>query len=165
VQSGKILVAEHDGVHAIKLVGDVRVTLCGEFYEYIQSLLADEGLVDCLIDLSETDNLDSTTLGLLAKIASNAAKMGLLKPTVCGPGDSIYNLLASMSFDKVFKICRDQDAKLQCLQELKEQPCSDGEMRDRVIEAHKILMAMSDSKKATFRPLVEALEAEQRVAG
>lgn len=165
MESGKILVAEHSGVHAIKLVGDVRVTLCCEFYDYVQTLIADQSYVDCVIDLSQSDNLDSTTLGVLAKVAASAIKSKRVKPTIYAPDESIYRLLASMSFDKVFNLCTDCISGEDAFCELNSATCADEEMRVKVIEAHKVLMAMSDSNKATFSPLVEALESERMSAG
>jgi anti-anti-sigma factor len=158
VDSGKILVAEHKGVYSVKLLGDIRVTQCCEFYDYVQTILGSESYVDCLIDLSETEHMDSTTLGVLACVAKKARNV---KPTIISPSESILRLLKSMSFDRVFSIANDVSCNSQDLCELGQKTCPDEEMRNRVIEAHKVLMGISDGNKATFSPLVDALEAEK----
>lgn len=164
MDSGKILVAEHDGVHSIKLVGDVRVTLCCEFDEYIQHILAKPDYVNCLIDLTEAENIDSTTLGLMAKVAVRSAQSNQPKPTILAPSESMQRLLNSMSFDKVFDMRLDLPSTDAELAELCHRPCDESLVRCKVIEAHRVLIGISDENEAEFSALIDALENEQQAA-
>lgn len=165
MDSGKILVAERDGVHSIKLIGDVRVTLCCEFDEYIQRILDKNDYVNCMIDLTQAENIDSTTLGLMAKVAVRSNQADKAKPTILATSESMQRLLGSMSFDKVFDLQYDIPTNEEELDELCHQDCSESDLRCRVIEAHRVLMGICDENEATFSPLVQALEHEQAANG
>jgi len=67
ITSGKILVASYQGVYLIKMLGDVRLTLCVPFDNFIQNLLIKDDFYSIVFDFSQTEGLDSTTLGLVAK--------------------------------------------------------------------------------------------------
>jgi len=162
VESGKILVAEHDGVHSIKLVGDVRVTLCCEFDEYIQRILDKTDYVNCMIDLTQAENLDSTTLGLMAKVAVKSSQAQKEKPTILAPSESMQRLLNSMCFDKVFDMQLELPSSEEELAELCHIDCSESELRCKVIDAHRVLMGICEENEAEFSSLVDALELEQQ---
>ena len=42
MKAGQILVADHDGVYVIKMVGDVRLTLCISFDQFIDTMFKSE---------------------------------------------------------------------------------------------------------------------------
>ena len=69
MQPGKILVSHHDDVYLIKLVGDVRVTLCTSLNNYIEAIFQTGNVAEVVIDMLDAVAVDSTTLGLLAKLA------------------------------------------------------------------------------------------------
>ena len=70
--NGKLLVAEKDGVHVLKFVGDVRVTLGPTIDAFLTSLLETVDFKSVIIDLTETEGIDSTSLGFIAKISIGA---------------------------------------------------------------------------------------------
>ena len=69
MQAGQILVADHNGISVIKMIGDVRLTLCISFDKFIEEMYQAENFRTVLFDLSEAEAIDSTTLGLMAKIS------------------------------------------------------------------------------------------------
>lgn len=159
MQSGKMLVADYQGSYMIKLLGDVRLTLCSTIDTYLDKMFGAEDFSSVTIDLSEAEGIDSTSLGLLAKMAIQAKKRGLAVPTIISPNQDITRLLESMGFHKIFNICCQQQEQEKLLQEL---PCScssEEDVRDKVIEAHKVLMSMNEKNYADFVELVNALEA------
>lgn len=157
---GKILVAEHQGAYVIKLVGDVRVTLCVAFDDYLEQMLVPGRFHSVIIDLSEAEGIDSTTLGLLAKVAIRAESRFRYKPVIVSTNESITRLLRSMGFDAVFDIhtrALDSDDTLQALSVA---DCSEAEVRLKVIEAHRLLMGMNEENRARFSELVTSLESD-----
>lgn len=159
MQTGKILVAEHQGAYLVKLVGDVRVTLCASFDEFLDRMLANPGFKSVLIDLSETEGLDSTSLGLLAKLSIETQKRYRFMPVIISTNESITRLLSSMGFDRgVFDVRTDAITSQSDLEELPVVACSEEEMCDTVIEAHKVLMGLNDENRARFQELVTTLE-------
>ncbi len=160
--SGRILVGDHDGVYVIRFEGDVRVTLCGSFDHYIDVMLRDGDFRSVIVDLSDAVAIDSTSLGVLAKLSlavqANCARLPTL---VCNQAD-ILRILDNMGFDDVFAIV---DENFESEQNLAELPVAtdmlEDDMRVRVIEAHRTLMDMNEKNRETFQDLVSALEDEE----
>ncbi len=68
IVDGKILAASHHGAYVIRLEGDVRLTLCTTIDEYFQKMFSDPEFASVWLDLCDAEGIDSTTLGLLAKL-------------------------------------------------------------------------------------------------
>ena len=159
MQTGKVLVTQYDGTVVVKLAGDVRLTLCATIDDYFEKLFAESEFVGILIDLSETEGADSTTLGVLAKLAVQAKKYHQLVPMIWSPRPDITRLLDSMGFRRVFDIRQTMDAEVH--KELGELPLKNADetsLRDKVIEAHRALMDLNAENRATFSSLVATLE-------
>lgn len=159
MQSGKMLVADHQGTYVVKLVGDVRLTLCNTIDDYLDFMFTREDFQSVIIDVSDVDGIDSTSLGLLAKFAIQAKKRLYNKPTIISPNINITRLLESMGFHKVFHICDKLVSDAAGLRELALKPGDEECVRCKVLEAHRCLMDMSESNKDKFSDLVTALEA------
>lgn len=157
MSSGKILVAEHQGVNVIKMTGDVRLTLCVSFDSFINAMFG-ESFCSVVFDLSEAQAIDSTTLGLMAKIALSAAECGCSQPMVLSSNPSITRLLESMGFEDIFDIVTQTQLPLDDVHELPQSASNEEQVRTRVLEAHRILMELNTSNSDTFRELVETLE-------
>ncbi|AKH69611.1 anti-anti-sigma regulatory factor (antagonist of anti-sigma factor) [Spongiibacter sp. IMCC21906] len=160
MQPGKILVAEQDGAFVIKLVGDVRLTLCTTMDEFFDEMLAVKGFASVVVDLADAVNIDSTTLGLLAKLAIKAKQRFHYIPLVLSTNPDITRVLESMSFDRVFRIREVPLISDEDLGELPVLPDSEEGVKRRVLEAHRVLMGMSESNRAKFRELVTLLEGQ-----
>lgn len=158
MSSGKILVAESNGVYVIKFEGDVRLTLCAALDIFLEKMMAEPDLNTVVIDLTDTQGIDSTSLGFLAKISILTQKAFGWKPAIVSTNPDILRLLFSMSFDQVFDILNEPITDAKALDELPEKQTSEGETKCRVLEAHKILMGLSDDNKAKFQELVSMLE-------
>ncbi|MBA4151727.1 MAG: anti-anti-sigma factor [Acinetobacter sp.] len=147
----------------LKLRGDVRVPICTSLETFIEDhLLNDKRLRAVMIDLTETDSIDSTALGLLAKIAVALRELNLGKPIILCLSSDINRILASMGFDEVFRILQTTAALRDRLDELPDEVLSEAEVTQCVIDAHRTLMGLSESNQQTFRSLVDALESEKR---
>ena len=158
--NGRILVGDHEGTYVIRFEGDVRVTICGSFDHYLDRMLNNSNFKSVLVDLSDAIGVDSTSLGVLAKLSLGVQeRTGDIPTLVCMSAD-IERILVNMGFDDVFVIVNDYEND----RNLGELPVSADinrdELRRRVIEAHEVLMAMNESNREAFRDLVNALEAE-----
>jgi anti-anti-sigma regulatory factor len=157
---GKIEVANNCGIYVIKLSGDVRLNLCSVLERYLDDMFLDEEFKTVLIDLSDAEGVDSTTLGQLAKISIiSQDKFGLV-PSIITPREDITRILLSMGFDKVFYLIGDIPEHISDLNELACEQVDEELMRDKVIAAHKILMSLNDDNKNTFQELVDCLQAK-----
>jgi anti-anti-sigma factor len=158
MQSGKIEVANNEGTYVVKLSGDVRLNLCSALESYLDDMFLDKAFTTVLIDLSDTEGIDSTTLGQLAKISIiSQEKFGLI-PSIISPREDITRILLSMGFDRVFYLIGDVPDKISELNELTCEQVNEDIMRDKVIDAHEILMSLNDENKNTFQELVDCLQ-------
>ena len=158
MSTGKIQFAEQSGTFILKFVGEVRLTLCSALDATIEKIFTSLNFSAIVIDLTETRSIDSTTLGLLAKLSIlSRQKIGLL-PTVVTTHDDITRLLQSMGFDQVFNIVESPLPCSECLADLPSQDQSEDVVKAKVLEAHQILMSLDESNREAFHDLVSALE-------
>ena len=157
---GKILFAERDGVQVLKFVGDVRVTLGPTISTFLSKLGQCKNFKSIIIDLTETEGIDSTSLGLLAKISLTTQEAFNTIPTIVSPNEDITRILESMGFDKVFVILKELITECGQLGELPTDIVSETNLRKQVLEAHKVLMSLNERNQGEFRELVHALENE-----
>lgn len=156
---GKILVAEQQGLFLLKLLGDVRLTISCSLETYFAEMLSGSSFQNVVVDVSETEGIDSTSLGVLAKLAIQVKDKHGILPTIISTNNDITRLLESMGFRKLFNISNfshtiDNDLGVMPIMECKEESA-----KAIVLEAHKLLMEIDDSNKERFSNLVEALEA------
>lgn len=158
MSTGKIQFAEQDGTFVLKFTGEVRLTLCSALDATIEHIFSALNFSSIVIDLTETQSIDSTTLGLLAKLSIlSRQRIGLL-PMLTTNNPDILRLLDSMGFDQVFNIVETVLPCPECLTDLPPQDQSEAEVRSRVLEAHRVLMGLNESNRNAFRDLVSALE-------
>ncbi|NND68340.1 MAG: STAS domain-containing protein [Halioglobus sp.] len=155
---GSILAASHDGSYVIRLVGDVRLTLCTTIDEYFQQMYEDPEFASVWVDLCDAEGIDSTTLGLLAKLAKGVKEQFGFQPAIfsCDPG--INRLLQSMSFDRLFEIHEEVCNNPEDIAEIPRVAGSEEEVKEKVIEAHRELMGVSKENHERFKDLLSALE-------
>src|SRR5690606_30814125 len=142
--TGRIQFAESESTFILKFIGDVRLTLCAALDAYIEKIFSALNFESIVIDLTETDNIDSTSLGLLAKLSIlSKERVGLL-PTLVSTHEDMNRLLQSMGFDQIFNIVAESTPTDAELQELPGQLLSEDQVKDRVLEAHRILMNLNE---------------------
>ena len=166
--NSSIRAGDFQGTHVLRFRGDIRVTLCGALDAYCERMVKDPAFHAVVIDLEQTENLDSTALGCLARLSIRVKKLNQRVPTLICNSNILKRILSSMGFQDVFMIV-DRAAydalSLPALPEGIELPAGTDlameSTRARVIAAHKQLMSMNDANAETFRDLVDALEQEQ----
>lgn len=157
---GRILVGDHDGVYVLLFQGDVRLTLCTAVDAFLDRMFGDQAFRSVVVDLAQTESIDSTSLGLLAKLSIQAEQRFGYRPTMVSTRADITRILVSMGLDDVFNLVeqplehRDQLGELACCAATEE------EVRARVLEAHRILMTMNENNRLAFQDLVTTLEEE-----
>ena len=150
------MVGESDGTYVLKFNGDIRVGLCGSLEAFCQRMLDASDFRGVIVDLAETLAIDSTALGCLARLSLAVQRLQEKIPTLICRSQDVERVLLNMGFDDVFAIVAEanvRDFELVNIPEVVER-----ETRERVIEAHKVLMSLNDNNHSAFKNLVEALE-------
>lgn len=158
----KILLAESSGVYVLKLVGEVRLNFCSTIDGAIESIVVDPNFVSLVVDLSETTLIDSTTLGLLAKLAIRAKSKIHFLPSIVSTDPDITRVLLAMGFDSIYLIVEEPLLSEEQLNELSPLDVTEDELRGHVLNAHKVLMDMNEHNRDQFKDLVTALELDMQ---
>lgn len=162
MSNGKIRYSIQGGSFVLKCIGDVRLTYCSVLNDTIEEKLVTGGFHSVIIDLTEVDSIDSTTLGLLAKLSILSRKHFGMLPAMVSTNPDISQQLEAMGFARVFNIVDSPTPCPKCLTDLPEQPQSAEVVRERVLEAHQILMELNDSNHEEFSDLVNILKGTGR---
>jgi anti-anti-sigma factor len=158
LSTGKILVSDKDGNYLIKFSGDVRVNLCGSLNHHMDAIFGSTDVQHVVIDMLEAECVDSTTLGLIAKLALHCRKEYNINMQLFCQNPSILRTLDCMSFDEIIDICQevpDIDAELHAIETVN---ADIDEVRRQVLEAHKLLTQLSPDSSKEFTDLIRALE-------
>ena len=158
MQEGSIYSALHDNNFVLKFMGDVRLTLCSSLDKHLEETLALPEVDAIIIDLTQTEGIDSTSLGLIAKLSLKAQERGLPKPALVSTNEDITRILLTMGFDHVFVLLHEVPQSLNDLEQLPLVQESVEEMQKRIINAHKVLMDLNESNRTAFQDLVSTLE-------
>ena len=141
----------------IKLVGDVRLPWCISLDTYCEKIIKQPGLKKVYIDLTDTDNIDSTTLGVLAKISNYSRKFRGNLPILISINDDIDRLIISTGLMSVFEIKKDFNINPDLFDNLPIVSSSDEEIKKSVIDAHQKLMELTKDNQLKFKSLVDYL--------
>jgi len=158
---GRIKAAFESGVFVLKLCGDVRLTLCATLDAEAQRLAELPGLRAVMVDLRQATNVDSTALGFLAKVAM--AVQGRLDdpPTIIADHPDVRRMLDVMGFARYFTLLEAPLTEPSELDELPHVEADESGIQQRILEAHRILMHMSEHNRHEFQPFVELLESQR----
>ena len=158
MQEGRILAACHDGAYVIRLVGDVRLTLCTTIDEYFQQMYDNPDFTSVWVDLCDAEGIDSTTLGQLAKLALKVKEKFGFAPAIysCDPG--IVRLLRSMGFHRLFDLHEEACSNPADITEIPAVRGSEEAVKQKVMDAHRVLMGLSEENRERFQDLMTALE-------
>ncbi len=154
---GEAYYAWHGDTCVLRLVGEVRYTLGTDLDRFIERLFSGERCREVLIDLTASKSIDSTSLGLLAKIAN------LLRPrgrtaTIVSTNPDIDRTLETVGFDQVFTILHEGKGDTPAARSLPHIDSDKSEMADTIREAHQILCDLNDGNREMFQSVVDALE-------
>ena len=164
MSSCKILHAECSGVYVLKLVGEVRLTYCSALDDAIEAMIDSANFSTIVVDLCESTMVDSTTLGMLVKLAIKARQKSHFLPSIVSSNPDITRIIKSMGFESVYIVLKEPVLDPRDLIELHAREMDEECARAKVLEAHRILMDMNEHNRDCFRDLVAALEGEVSAA-
>jgi len=164
MNNGKVLHASHDGIHVLRFVGDIRYTLSVSIDRFLKEIFSGSPPTGFIIDLTETDSIDSTNLGLLARIAKSMKSLNGSRVTILSDRADINAVLTSMAFDEVFDIVTHTELESGAEKELVRQSTDKETLTRTVLESHRALTELSERNEEMFRDVVAKLEKNMRGA-
>ena len=158
MDNGKVLHASHDGVQVLRFIGDIRYPLSPSIDRFIEAMLARSKPSGFVIDLTETDSIDSTNLGLLARLAKRMKTLDFQRITIVSNRTDINSVLYSMALDEVFDIVQDTRLQTDTAQEVPREDSDRETLARTLIESHRALMELNEHNREMFRDVVASLE-------
>lgn len=158
MDSGRVMHACHEGVHVLRFLGDIRYTLTPSLERFLEELFAGTQPKGFVIDLTDTDSIDSTNLGLLVQIAKRMQDRGGPRVSIVSRRREINSVLSSMALDEVFDIVGDSSVDTRTAQEVPLEESDREAMAQSLIQAHRALMELSEHNRELFRDVVASLE-------
>lgn len=154
---GTILSARKDSVEYIKFIGVIRYSQCAGLESHIDQLFSNIDFSEIIIDLEQTEMLDSTALGLLAKISIEYKKVSERKIVIFMKPGELAHILKRVCFDQVFNIVNRASQEGSSYKELPQLPQSEQEVLNSVLRAHKSLAEISPDNEHYFTDITKAM--------
>ncbi len=155
--AGQAYYAQQDNTYIIKLVGDIRYTMSCSVDEFLEQLFTTSDYNDMVIDLSEIECIDSTSLGLLAKVANFMRDRFTRRITLISAKPDITQLLDNVGFSQIFDIRHDGAMPVDTMHRLRVMEPNKAELTKTMFEAHQALSDVNDRNQEVFKDVVEAL--------
>ena len=158
MDNGNILHASHDNIHVLRFTGDIRYTLSPSIDHFLEEIFARSKPAGFVIDLTETDSIDSTNLGLLARLAKRMNTIDTRRITVVSNRAGINSVLNSMALDEVFDIVESADLETAAAQAMPRENTDRETLTRTLIDAHRTLMDLNEHNREMFQDVVTYLE-------
>ena len=156
----KILYANKGGMYFYKLEGNITHLISAGFDESINRIFKNLDIDSVLVDLSTAVYLDSTNLGLLAKIARNLYELNLNQATLISPNEEIIVVLESMGLLNYFTVVNDNNNGEQEYNEIAEKEIDLNSKCKLLLDTHRELMNVNEKNHNIFKNVVSTLESE-----
>jgi anti-anti-sigma factor len=160
MEDGAAFYVKQGDAYIIKLVGDIRYTMGCALGDFLDGLFARADFDDIVVDMTQTHAIDSTSLGLLAKIANYSRSHFARKTTLLSTNPDVNQILETMGFYDIFDIRDTGESISATLRQLATQaPCKD-DLTRIVFEAHRALSELNPRNQEAFKDVVESLRAK-----
>lgn len=159
---GAIFYAKQDRSYILKFVGDIRYTMSCALDHFLDRLFERDDFDTIVVDLTEAVAIDSTNLGLLAKIANFMHGRFNKRPSLVSTNNNVNAILNSMGFDDVFEFCQlecDRCPRTAQMLEI-EEPTRD-EMAQTMLDAHCRLSDLNEQNRREFKQVIGTLRSRR----
>ena len=140
--------------------GEVRYTQCGALNTLLDNVFSSGQIKHVLIDLTDASCIDSTGLGILAKISNHIEAFFKHKAVIYTTNPDITRTLDTAGFSDIFIILKQKPQLAVRENQLPENIGTDRETAEMILNAHRYLVAINDSNWQEFHGVVSALEGE-----
>ena len=161
---GRILYARHEDTYVLKFVGGIHYgqhwsfDLSKALANFLDKIFANLDFDDIIVDLTEATAIDSTNLGLLARIAIFMhEKMGKC-PTIVSTNPNISQTLHTVGFRQIFTIIEKPLGTPEAEEDLPIHGDRDVNVTKMLLVAHRTLCTLNENNAERFKDLVDTLE-------
>lgn len=134
---GTVRYIQEHGNWFVTMAGDIRYSLGPAIHALLERAFAEEDESHFVIDMSQIEGIDSTCLGILARIIDHPSKNSI-RPIIITGGNDIHELLLAVCFDRMFDLVEsiDETITAQQLQPIPTVAVDQENMLILLLEAH-----------------------------
>ena len=158
----RVTYARQGDVWILRFEGPIRYLLAPSVDRFIDRLFAGPAPYAVCLDLRGATAIDSTGIVLLAKVANGMHEAGRTRPVVVSTNPEISELLVNLCLDEVCILAASApDAPDAAVGEsIPYTTPGERELARTVLEAHRLLSAISEENREAFRSVIEAFAHE-----
>jgi anti-anti-sigma factor len=157
--TGQIYYADTGDRAFLKLVGVIRYPLSQRLSTAVGRLFAHAKVRGVVVDLQEAEFIDSTCMGLLARVATRCLELACERPVIVSIQPELNRLLRSMGFDQVFALVENPKAPTAGLISAAHLANVTTRLDPRLIlDAHRALCEINEKNRHLFQNVIEQLE-------
>jgi len=165
---GHVTHAEKQGVHVLRYFDEVNFMLAPGIQRFVDHLIDVGSISGMVFDLTCAKALDSTNLGLMARINERLLKVGAANSVIISGNEDIDVVLRSMGFDQTFDMFPSDEpsagaprvsvAPYASAEPIETDSPSATDLRKTMLEAHRALIRLSEAGRLEFETVVQCLE-------
>lgn len=160
LREDKYMYGEYENKVFIKLIGNSTMKNSKTLEDIFATILKGEKK-DIILDFTDSNYMDSTVLGTIAKNAVKVKKIWGDTVYAVNVGGSIKMGLSSTGIDKIIKIIENLPQNNAEMINVEKSDFSDKRSKtEHILEAHKILMTLNEENKKIFKNVVDLMEKE-----
>jgi len=131
---------------------------CINFNEFIETILFSSDTNDLILDLEECTFMDSTALGLLAKIAKNKILNKKPKPYIVTSNRSLIDTIDSYDLSSFFNMLNANFLEVNEQISINTSEFDKSKLSSLILEAHKHLSSISEENRQKFEGVISQFE-------
>lgn len=154
---GRVLYAHSHGTWVLRFIGAIRYTMAHPVDSFLDELFRRENPGRICVDLNDTTSIDSTGIGLLAKIAVGLEQAGKGAPLLFSSNPDIIETLRNVCLDEVCTLL--PGAPEAVAANAIPDTCPDERQLARtIVSVHCLLCDLSSENRAKFKGVIDAFE-------
>ncbi|MET0792380.1 MAG: STAS domain-containing protein [Polyangiaceae bacterium] len=157
---GHVTHAAREGVHVLRYFGTVNYTLAPGLQRFLHHLIHEGSVSGLVFDLTAAESLDSTNLGLMARVNEEIHDLGAANSVIISSNEDIDVVLRSMGFDQTFDLFATAQVPDSVAEPVASEAPSAAELQHTMLDAHRALCRLSEAGRLEFEPVVACLERE-----
>lgn len=158
MDQNKVLYAIRNRCLYLILMGAIRHTLCGSLDTLVRKVIEQDEVEKCVIDLRQTSYLDSTSLGIIARMARYMKEKSGEKLILISINEDVNQILNSVQFDSIANIVDKWELLPEQFLESDQFAKQIQSHREMIIESHQELTRINEDNRKKFTALIESLE-------
>lgn len=158
METGKILYTVIDQTCVLKFSGAIVYNISPRFDQFVKKITNCNHITSFVIDLTNALYIDSTNLGILARLHEITRKHSSLPPTLISSNENINDVLHTVGFSKIFTIVNSIQDIACSLEELPTIESSREELALIMLKAHRELVRLNKTNQELFKDVIKYLE-------